>query len=1071
MNKQNIRLGTWNVRTLCSGLGQDLTETDHIRKTAVVDRELSRLRVDVAALQETRLPDSGSIKEKNFTFFWQGLSVEERRLHGVGFAVRNSLLDSTSTPVGVSERVASLRIKTRTGEATLICAYAPTLSAAQDCKSKFYEELDRVVQLVPSGDQLIILGDFNARVGADHQSWPSCLGHFGVGSMNDNGQRLLEFCSQHQLCVTNTYFNGPKRHRVSWRHPRSSHWHQLDVILVRRASLNSVKLTKSYHSADCDTDHTLVIANTKIERKKSHSAKQPRVQRLNTLSMLDPIRRAEFATKFKDRLDNQPSNINAHQSPDDMWNDLSAAMYDTGQEIFGKKQSMRDDWMEEFADILLPLLDEKRKALIADNASHSQTTSNHLRAAKSRLQRETRKCANEYWTKLCSAIQDANDRGDIKSMYEKMKIAIGPRVKKVAPIKSKAGELIYDKSNQLDRWIEHYSDLYSEERHLDDTVPLNSLPEMTELDIEPTMDELSRALEQLSSGKAPGTDAIPAELLKLNKNAILPHLHRLLTQCWRDGVVPSAMKDANIITLYKQKGDKGDCNNYRGISLLSIAGKAIARVILRRLQTLAERILPESQCGFRSKRSTIDMIFSVRQLQEKCREQQKPLHMAFVDLTKAFDTVSRSGLYKVLKTVGCPPLLLQLIASFHDGMQATIQYDGSRSSAFAIRSGVKQGCVLAPTLFGIYFSVLLETAFQNSPGDILLHWRTDGSLFDLPRLKAKTKVSQASLRDLLFADDAALAAHDPVTLQGMIDKLNETCKSFSLVVSVKKTVVLTQGSTANLEPVKLDDRPLEVVHKFCYLGSTVSDTVSLDEEINIRIGKAATSFGKLTKRAWQNKYLTAKTKILIYDACVLSTLLYASETWTMYRRQERKLNTFHLRCLRKILGIKWQDRVPNSKVLELSSQLTISTILSKRRMRWLGHVKRMDDNRIPKQLLYGELATGQRPRGRPKLRFKDVCKDTLRNLQIDPTTWEHTAADRSAWRSTVRTGAAAHEERIRAEWELKRQRKKERIAPSRAPTASPGPVFPCGVCGRPCLSGIGRISHERACRRRSTNRC
>ena len=115
------------------------------------------------------------------------------------------------------------------------------------------------------------------------------------------------------------------------------------------------------------------------------------------------------------------------------------------------------------------------------------------------------------------------------------------------------------------------------------------------------------------------------------KTALLHHLHQLLLQCWEEGTVPQDMRDANIIALYKNKGERSDCNNYRGISLLSIVGKAFARVVLNRLQTLAERVYPEDQCGFRAGRSTIDMIFSLRQLQEKCREQRQPLHIAFVE--------------------------------------------------------------------------------------------------------------------------------------------------------------------------------------------------------------------------------------------------------------------------------------------------------------------------------------------------------------------------------------------------------------------------------------------------------
>ena len=108
------------------------------------------------------------------------------------------------------------------------------------------------------------------------------------------------------------------------------------------------------------------------------------------------------------------------------------------------------------------------------------------------------------------------------------------------------------------------------------------------------------------------------------------------------------MRDAKIVTLFKYKGDRSDCNNYRGISLLSVVGKVFAQVVLARVQILADCIYPESQCSFRSGRSTVDMIVSVRQLQEKCREQQQPLYLAFISLTKTFDLVSRTGLFKLL---------------------------------------------------------------------------------------------------------------------------------------------------------------------------------------------------------------------------------------------------------------------------------------------------------------------------------------------------------------------------------------------------------------------------------------
>ena len=178
---------------------------------------------------------------------------------------------------------------------------------------------------------------------------------------------------------------------------------------------------------------------------------------------------------------------------------------------------------------------------------------------------------------------------------------------------------------------------------------------MPELDEASSSDELSKVIDRLPSGKAPGKDGILDEVIKSSKSTLLVPLHKLLTQCWKEGSVPQDMKDSNIITLYKNKGDCSDCNNYRGISLLSVIGKMFAHIILHRLQILADRIYPESQSGFHSKRSTIDMIFSLCKLQEKCREQNQPLYLAFIDLTKAFDLVSRDGLFKMLPLIGCPP--------------------------------------------------------------------------------------------------------------------------------------------------------------------------------------------------------------------------------------------------------------------------------------------------------------------------------------------------------------------------------------------------------------------------------
>ena len=169
---------------------------------------------------------------------------------------------------------------------------------------------------------------------------------------------------------------------------------------------------------------------------------------------------------------------------------------------------------------------------------------------------------------------------------------------------------------------------------------------------------------------------------------------------WEKETLPQAFKDATIAHIYKTKENKRTCDNHRGISLLSIAGKILARVFLNRLlKHLEQDHLPESQCGFRTGRETIDMIFAARQLQEKSMEQRQDLYITFVDLNKAFDSVSREGLWKILAKFGCSEKFVKMVRLFYDDMVARVLNDGGSSEPFQVINGVKQGCVLALILF------------------------------------------------------------------------------------------------------------------------------------------------------------------------------------------------------------------------------------------------------------------------------------------------------------------------------------------------------------------------------------
>ncbi|XP_047476441.1 uncharacterized protein LOC125030447 [Penaeus chinensis] len=514
-----LKLGTWNVRTMLTGISVDLGSINDLRKTAVINNELSRLDVDIVALQETRLAEAASLREKDYTFYWHGKPKDERREHGVGFAVKNSLLKMIEPPTNGSERILTMRLNTTTCPVTLISVYAPTLMASSDTKDEFNENLCATLLKVPPKDQVILLGDFNARVGSDYEAWPSCLGKLNVGKVNENGQRLLEFCTRLNLCVANSFFQTKPQNKVSWRHPRSKHWHQLDLVLVRRSNLNSIKVVRSYHSADFDTDHLLVCCKVKLSPKKMFFSKAKGKPRLNTANMQDPVLVSQFTNLFE----KEYSIIESDQA-EKRWQSLKSAMHSCALATFGRKKTKSSDWFETKSKILNPVIVKKRQMQCVYNKHPSRENLYKLRQARNEAKQIVRRCANDYWMELSQHIENASATGNIRAMYEGIKTATGPTQIKSAPLKSSSGELIVDKGKQLDRWKEHYSVLYSRQSTVSESAlaAMEQLSVLHELDEMPTISELSKAIDQLAPGKAPGSDEIPPDLIKQNSSVKSP---------------------------------------------------------------------------------------------------------------------------------------------------------------------------------------------------------------------------------------------------------------------------------------------------------------------------------------------------------------------------------------------------------------------------------------------------------------------------------------------------------------------------------------------------------------------
>ena len=576
-------------------------------------------------------------------------------------------------------------------------------------------------------------------------------------------------------------------------------------------------------------------------------------------------------------------------------------------------------------------------------------------------------------------------------------------------ILDESGAVCESASAQHQRWRRHFTNVLNIRSQFDeeelDKVEQREVCES--LGVKPTPGEVRQALAKLKNGKAAGSSEILPEMLKAGKQCedFVEMISDLVSAVWEERCVPQEWTDAILIPIPK-KGNLQCYDNWRGIALLDVVGKLVARVVQGRLQKLAEIELPESQCGFRRGRGCTDMIFVVRQLAEKAIEHQTKQFFVFVDLRKAYDSVPREALWIALQKLGVPDILVDIIKSFHTDMQSCVRIDGQLLEEIRVNNGLRQGCTMAPSLFNLYACVVAER-WIDSIGDeedvgTRLLYKLDRQLF-----RRYTKnASELLVNKGEFADDVVLLASTRHGAETAIRAYSDVARAFGLSVSLQKTKFMVVGHGVSDEdrlPLSLGQTDIiERVSSFPYLGSLMSEDGRSHEEVDRRIAGASRAFRALRRAVFKDSNLSIQTKRAVYQACVLAVLLYGSECWVPLRKDLNKLNAFHHRCVRSILGItnerQWAERISLASVREQWGDIEIIRVkLIGRCLEWLGHLARMPEHRLPKVFLFGWLPA-VRPFKGPRRRWRDQVKKDIEMVGCNSKEWYNTAQDRCRWK-------------------------------------------------------------------------
>ena len=270
MNLKQLIIGSWNVRTLMDNPKADRPE----RRTALVARELARYHVDIAALSETRRTNEGQLTEDSggYCFFLSGRTSEERLEAGVGFAITSHLVSKlASLPRGLYDPLMVMQLQlTIKQKATLISAYAPTVTNPEEVNDQLYEQLDALIAAVPKSEKLIILGDFNARVGTDHTHGQTVL----ANKVQANATAMASYSYRPVQSTNSSSLTRCSVYQPATRRPRSKHWHLIDYVITRMRDAGDVRVTKSMCGAECWTDHRLLVSKLTlpIQPQRRHQA-------------------------------------------------------------------------------------------------------------------------------------------------------------------------------------------------------------------------------------------------------------------------------------------------------------------------------------------------------------------------------------------------------------------------------------------------------------------------------------------------------------------------------------------------------------------------------------------------------------------------------------------------------------------------------------------------------------------------------------------------------------------------------------------------------------------------------
>ena len=1074
-----IRIVTWNV--------QRASTRDHNR------RRLRRI-VDYISGKKWEIVLISELKADREGIIWMGDADDPMALihsQKAGILLSGESLTKW-TQQGqqkwYSERTTAVKIDNM----RLIAVYQPVWTGGQglDTIEQYRVQVEEQINRSDNRQILIIGGDHNAHVGKD-DCQPGTTGRFGLRASNDAGRDLINWCQSNGLAWVSSFYH--QKQRGTWFNQVYGRWYELDGFIMRADQRHKHVRKVSSINEHSFSDHKPKSILLRLTRPWRHTgpARRPPQIRWERLRDIETAEQYELATRGAVE---EAREAGALRDGHTNWDLLTELMTSCVKEMCGVRgRRSNNPWMvgrEEEDQRLRGTISElitRRNTLMEGPRTRArerdlEEVRRSLKESRTLHKRTLRRWEREWWSTKIDECEEAYRMGNIGQMYRLLREISQATSKTAPPSSTITTEEFKDHFSALSahRFERSPTDIETAVQRAVDLREDLLAKEYNELLNEiPQEEEILEAMKNVKDS-APGEDGIRMSYINHADIQVKMEIVRMIKVMFT--TEPSnweeSLKIGHMVPIFK-KGDRNIKGNYRGVVLLAMGSRILARIMASRIRWWAEKLglLDENQAGFREGRSTADATQVITRIQEdisdyKRRRQLDPerslvepevkMEARLLDLEKAYPRVNRPCLWKLLNRYGLNGRCLNTLVALHETTSYKIKGKGDVSSPWTPQRGLREGCPTSPILFNIFHQAVMRVAegerSRRGGHQVGIPWtHMPGSSFPGRKLweKESSETVETRFTCSLFADDTTILGEEEEMEEG-VRIIKEVMAEFEEKNNDHKEERLKFGD--------LNDDNTRMLG--CWMGAKT--------DIQQRKARAGKAWFQVKKQLFRST-LPRRTQARIIEACVEAALLFDCNTRVWYVREIKSLQSWIDRCYRRIWGrntgpplIQMQQQGVN--MFDVREALGIKSIrykIEKRILERIGHIIRMDDARLVKTAVLGwfkELEKWMKCPGR-KRKTQLYWIKTMKDAGMDWAEVDRLAHDKAGWKSLI-----ADRMKHLDLYERQRGNKYEWATGEQPVTRNATPIdnseltgFPCRYegCTKICLSKGGLTIHQR----------